>query len=421
MTQGPGGDPAALAAHLAAVQGAGVSLDRGVAVLPFAQLAHTAIDPRIPLLVTHLPTEGSAAAQQVGTLPGRSGAGWALLARIYGVTHEVVVLPSGARNTLEALAAVPAHAGAALLLPPLPPLAALTSPWAMPWLSARLRAEDGCPWDREQTHGSLAKHLIEESWELHDAIQSLESAPEAQRGAAYVALAEELGDVLLQVVLHAQLAEEAGAFDFTDVQERLAKKIVRRHPHVFGDGVARNTRDVQRSWETIKAEERAASAAAAPASTRPKGALDGVSRSLPALMASRELQDRASSVGYDWPTLDGVREKIVEEIAELDEALATAGNPDLITAVPATSPESLAAAQDELGDVLAVLVNLGRRSGIDAEAALRGANDKFRRRFGEVERLAAVREITLNTADFATLDGLWDEAKAAERAGELRG
>jgi MazG family protein len=291
----------------------------------------------------------------------------------------------------------------------------------MPWLSARLRAEDGCPWDREQTHGSLAKHLIEESWELHDAIQSLESAPEAQRGAAYAALAEELGDVLLQVVLHAQLAEETGAFDFTDVQERLAKKIVRRHPHVFGDVVARNTHDVQRSWESIKAEERAASAAAAPASTGPKGALDGVSRSLPALMASRELQDRASAVGYDWPTLDGVREKIVEEIAELNEALAIAGNPDLITAVPATSPESLAAAQDELGDVLAVLVNLGRRSGIDAEAALRGANDKFRRRFGEVERLAAMREITLNTADFATLDGLWDEAKAAERSGELRG
>ena len=114
-------------------------------------------------------------------------------------------------------------------------------------------------------------------------------------------------------------------------------------------------------------------------------------------------------------TLDGPRG------AELDEALAIAGNPDLITAIPATSPESLAAAQDELGDVLAVLVNLGRRSGIDAEAALRGANDKFRRRFGEVERLAAMREITLNTADFATLDGLWDEAKAAERAGELRG
>jgi tetrapyrrole methylase family protein/MazG family protein len=283
----------------------------------------------------------------------------------------------------------------------------------MPWLSARLRAPDGCPWDREQTHLTLAKHLIEEAWELHDAIEAQAAAPSA---AADAALAEELGDVYLQVVLHTQIAAERGAFDLTDVQERLAQKIIRRHPHVFGEATAETSREVQRTWESVKAQERAANGEAD--MTR-KSALSGVSRGLPALSASRELQDRASAMGYDWPTLDGVREKFTEEIQELNEALEAAGNPDSITGRDTTSAAALAAAQDELGDVIAVLVNLGRRSGIDAEAALRGANEKFRRRFGEVERRAAERTIDLKTADFATLDTLWDEAKAAERAGAL--
>jgi tetrapyrrole methylase family protein/MazG family protein len=281
----------------------------------------------------------------------------------------------------------------------------------MPWLSARLRAPDGCPWDREQTHSSLAKHFIEEAWELHDAIAALESASEGERPRAIADLAEELGDVLLQVVLHAQIAQERGDFDLADVQDGLVRKIVRRHPHVFGDASAETTRDVQRNWEVIKAGERAA----AGEGEKPKGALDGVSRGLPALSASRELQDRASAVGYDWPTLDGVRAKISEELAELDEALAEAGHPDQITSTLASSAAALAHAQEELGDVLAVIVNLGRRSGIDAEAALRAANDKFRRRFAEVERRAATRGISLKDADFTTLDALWDEAKAAER------
>jgi MazG family protein len=285
----------------------------------------------------------------------------------------------------------------------------------MPWLSARLRAPDGCPWDREQTHASLAKHLIEEAWELHDAIAALETASETERPRAIADLAEELGDVLLQVVLHSQIAQERGDFDLADVQDGLVRKIVRRHPHVFGDASATTTRDVQRNWEAIKAGERAASGEG----EKVKGALDGVSRGLPALSASRELQDRASAVGYDWPTLDGVRAKISEELAELDEALAEAGHPDQITSTQAVSAATLAHAQEELGDVLAVIVNLGRRSGIDAEAALRGANDKFRRRFAEVERRAAARGILLKDADFTTLDALWDEAKAAER--EVKG
>ena len=390
-----------------------VDLTGGFAVIPLTAIASTAADPRLPLLVTRNAARAEAREGAAAELPGRGGGGVALLERLYGTQHRVTLLPSGETATLQSVTADQSSAWEALLIPPLAPIEALASPWAMPWLSARLRAPDGCPWDREQTHLTLAKHLIEEAWELHDAIEAQAAAPSAATDAA---MAEELGDVYLQVVLHTQLAAERGAFDLTDVQERLAKKIIRRHPHVFGEATAETSREVQRAWESVKAEERAERGDASPKS---KSALSGVSRGLPALSASRELQDRASAMGYDWPTLDGVREKFTEEIQELTEALAAAGNPDSITGRGATSAATLAAAQDELGDVMAVLVNLGRRSGIDAEAALRGANEKFRRRFGEVERRAAERKIDLKTADFATLDTLWDEAKAAERAGAL--
>jgi len=389
-----------------------VDLSHGVALIPEEGLAGAAFDLRLPLIVTRGGTF-------TALLPGRAGKGIALLIRLYGAPHAVTLLPSGTVRTLGECAEESAD-WEAILVPPLAPLDALASPWAMPWLSARLRAPDGCPWDREQTHLTLAKHLIEESWELHDAIEAHAANPGEKADAA---MAEELGDVLLQVILHTQLASERGAFDLTDVQERLARKIIRRHPHVFGEGTAETSREVQRTWEAIKAEERAERArdevesGVTVGETTPafKSALAGVSRGLPALSASRELQDRASAVGYDWPTLDGVRAKISEELAELDEALAEAGHPDQITSTQASSAAALAHAQEELGDVLAVIVNLGRRSGIDAEAALRGANDKFRRRFAEVERRAATRGISLKDADFTTLDALWDEAKAAER------
>jgi len=390
-----------------------VDLSHGVALIPEEGLAGAAFDLRLPLIVTRGGT-------LTALLPGRAGKGIVLLIRLYGAPHAVTLLPSGTARTLGECAEESAD-WEAILVPPLAPLDALASPWAMPWLSARLRAPDGCPWDREQTHLTLAKHLIEESWELHDAIEAHAANPGEKADAA---MAEELGDVLLQVILHTQLASERGAFDLTDVQERLARKIIRRHPHVFGAGTAETSREVQRTWEAIKAEERAERArdevesGATVGETTPafKSALAGVSRGLPALSASRELQDRASALGYDWPTLDGVLEKLTEELGELREALATAGDPDSITGRPASGAAALAAAQDELGDVIAVLVNLGRRSGIDAEAALRGANDKFRRRFSEVERRAAARGIALKSADFATLDALWDEAKAVERS-----
>ena len=394
-------------ALIRAAQGADASLNpaNGITIVALSQCGATAIDTARPLivLIDTAPNETQ--------LPGRLGAGWELLTRLYGTDRAVTLLPSGNASTVAAYIAGSAVESQAIYVGGLTPLDAFATPWTMPWLSARLRAPDGCPWDREQTHASLAKHLIEEAWELHDAIAALESASEAERPRAIADLAEELGDVMLQVVLHSQIAQERGDFDLADVQDGLVRKIVRRHPHVFGDASATTTRDVQRNWEAIKAGERAA----AGEGEKIKGALDGVSRGLPALSASRELQDRASAVGYDWPTLDGVRAKISEELAELDEALAEAGHPDQITSTQASSAAALAHAQEELGDVLAVIVNLGRRSGIDAEAALRGANDKFRRRFAEVERRAAARGISLKDADFTTLDALWDEAKAAER------
>ncbi len=394
-------------ALIKAAQGADASLNpaNGITIVALSQCGATAIDTARPLivLIDTAPNETQ--------LPGRLGAGWELLTRLYGTDRGVTLLPSGTASTVAACIAGGAAESQAIYVGGLTPLDAFATPWTMPWLSARLRAPDGCPWDREQTHASLAKHLIEEAWELHDAIAALESASAAERPRAIADLTEELGDVLLQVVLHSQIAQERGDFDLADVQDGLVRKIVRRHPHVFGDASATTTRDVQRNWEAIKAGERAA----AGEGEKVKGALDGVSRGLPALSASRELQDRASAVGYDWPTLDGVRAKISEELAELDEALAEAGHPDQITSTQASSAAALAHAQEELGDVLAVIVNLGRRSGIDAEAALRGANDKFRRRFAEVERRAAARGISLKDADFTTLDALWDEAKAAER------
>jgi MazG family protein len=333
-------------------------------------------------------------------LPGRAGPGGAdplaLLARLYPGDHPVGRFRMADGTTIGALS-VDDLAGP-LYLAPVRPELAVAGPWAMPWISARLRRPDGCPWDREQTHESLRKHLLEEAYEVYDALG---------RGAT-PDLAGELGDLLLQVVLHAQLAAEADVFDLTDVQAALASKIVRRHPHVFGDAEARTAADVTRQWEAIKATERADAAAAeteaevsddggrtgAPA----RSALDGISRSMPALAASQEMQERASALGYDWPTIDGIVDKVHEELAELLDA--------------ETAPERV----EEIGDLLLVLVNLARRHGVEAEAALRAANDKFRRRFGSVERMAAERGVALRDLDFEALDALWDAAKDEERA-----
>jgi MazG family protein len=259
----------------------------------------------------------------------------------------------------------------------------------MPWILDRLRQSDGCPWDREQTHTSLRKHLLEEAYEVYDALEA----------GATPALAAELGDLWLQIVLHAQLAAEAGVFDLADVQAAIATKIIRRHPHVFGDAVARTASDVNRQWERIKADERAAAADAASESGEvdgAKSALDGISPSMPALAASQEMQERAANLGYDWPSIDGVLDKVAEEADELRRAASDAER------------------AEELGDLLFVLVNVARRRGIEAEAAVRAANAKFKRRFASVERGAAAKGVALRDLDFAALDALWDAAKAEE-------
>jgi MazG family protein len=342
-------------------------------------------------------------------LPGRHGPRGhdplTLLARLYPGDHAVGRFGTGAATTIREL--TPADLAAPLYVGPVAPELAAAGPWAMPWISDRLRAPDGCPWDREQTHESLRSHLLEEAYEVYDALE----------GGATPELAGELGDLLLQVVLHAQLAAEAGVFDLADVQAALGTKIVRRHPHVFGEAEARTASDVNRQWERIKAQERAdavdhANGAADPSlgstgptegdprPAPPKGALDGIARSMPALAASQEMQERAAHLGYDWPSIDGVLDKVVEEANELREA-QDAGD--------------AAGWAEEFGDLLFVLVNVARKRGVDAEAAVRAANAKFRRRFGSVERQAAQRGVALRDLDFEALDALWDTAKAEEK------
>ena len=369
----------------------------GLAVVPAERLVGIPLEPTRPAMIVPLAAlRAPHPSVPPAVLPGRHGPGGddpiALLRRLYPPDHPVGRFGAPDGTTVGALA--PTDLAGPLYLGPVAPEAAFASPWGMPWISNRLRAPDGCPWDREQTHESLRNHLLEEAYEVYDALAD----------GATPALAGELGDLWLQVVLHAQLAAEAGVFDLADVQAAIASKIVRRHPHVFGDAEARTATDVNRQWERIKQAERAAEASAADGAgdspAQPKSALHGISRSLPALAASQEMQERAAHIGYDWPSIDGVLAKVDEELAEL------AG---------ATSAGERA---EELGDLLMVLVNLARHHGVDAEAALRGANGKFRRRFGIVERLAAARGVALRDLSFEELDELWDQAKAELASGE---
>jgi MazG family protein len=371
----------------------GLDLAVGLQIHAAEQLVAAPLEPSRPLLIVPLAMlRASAERADAAPIPGRAGPAGrdpgALLRRLYPADHPVGRFGLDDGTTVGALD--DAALEAPLYLAPIAPELALAGPWAMPWISSRLRQPDGCPWDREQTHASLRKHLLEEAYEVYDALEL----------GATTELAGELGDLWLQIVLHAQLAAEAGVFDLADVQAAIASKIVRRHPHVFGDAEARTASDVNRQWERIKAGERVAAAEAAEADgaagATVKGALDGISPSMPALAASQEMQDRAANLGYDWPTIDGVLDKVVEEADELRRAANDAER------------------SEEFGDLLFVLVNVARRRGIEAEAAVRAANAKFRRRFGSVERAAAARGVALRDLDFDALDALWDAAKAEE-------
>lgn len=237
---------------------------------------------------------------------------------------------------------------------------------------ARLNAPGGCPWDREQTHESLRHYLLEETYEALEALDSGDPA----------VIAEELGDLLLQVLMHAEVARREDTFAFGDVTESIGTKLIRRHPHVFGSGSARTAEEVHANWEQLKRAE------------KPEGSiLDGVPVALPALSASQSMQGRARRVGFDWPDVEGPLEKLREEIAEFASA---DGHTDR---------------EEEFGDILFVLANVADRLGVDAEQALRRANAKFRLRFAELERIAQERGVDLKALDLAGLDALWDEAK----------
>ena len=250
----------------------------------------------------------------------------------------------------------------------------------------RLRQPDGCPWDRKQTHASIAKNMIEEAYEAVDCIEA-DDVPH---------LREELGDVLMQVVLHAQIAADAGEFTMEDVARDIDAKLIRRHPHVFGEHAeAQSADEVLDIWDAVKLKEKEArDADAAAASERPAGLLDGVPRSLPALMQAQKVSRKAAAVGFDWETTEDVWAKDAEERAEFDRE----------------EPGS-EAREMEFGDILFALVNVARKEGIDAESALRASTAKFRTRWEAMEDVAYERGVALGNLSTAGLNELWDEVK----------
>jgi tetrapyrrole methylase family protein / MazG family protein len=263
----------------------------------------------------------------------------------------------------------------------LPPLAPETSFESFQEVVAALRAPDGCPWDREQTHASLRKYLLEEAYEVLTALDAEDPA----------AMQEEFGDLLLQIVLHAQIATEEGEFTMADVIAGISRKLIRRHPHVFGDVQVENVSGVLTNWQRIKEAERRENGEDAV-----KGLLDGVPRALPALSQAQEIQDRAARVGFDWADIAPVIEKVREE---LDEVLAA---------------ESDHERAGELGDLLFAVVNLVRWYKVDSESALRQTNERFRRRFGYVEGQARAAGRSLSDMDLEEMDVFWDQAKGLE-------
>ncbi len=241
---------------------------------------------------------------------------------------------------------------------------------------ARLRGPGGCPWDREQTHASLRKYLLEECYE---ALEAIDAGP-----GATARLAEELGDVLLQVGLHAQIGSDDGQFSIRDVLRNINAKLLRRHPHVFGDAQASHPAEVEAIWQKLKQSE----------GHDQESVLEGVPKSMPALAASQEIQGRAARMGFDWPDMGGVLDKVREELDEFRQA---------------RSPEEL---EHELGDILAALVNVGRKLNIDSEGALRKGNERFRQRFGHMEQAARRQGRGLEELPLDEQESLWQQAKS---------
>jgi MazG family protein len=263
-------------------------------------------------------------------------------------------------------------------------------------LQARLRAPNGCPWDVEQTHLTLRTYLIEEAYEV---LEALESADDAK-------FAEELGDLLLQVVFHAQIAAEQKRFTAADVVREIHQKMVRRHPHVFGEKRAKNATEVLKNWEQIKAEERRAKGTgkgttdSVESEQPPASLLDGIPHTLPAVMQGFQLTRRASRIGFDWDNVEGVIEKLQEEVSELRKAQSTQSSQQI---------------EEEVGDVLFAAVNLARFLKVDPEIALKRTNAKFTSRFSEMERFAHSTGRALADVPRGEMESLWERAKLSER------
>jgi len=253
-------------------------------------------------------------------------------------------------------------------------------------IMARLRAPGGCPWDRDQTFDTIKPYTLEETYEVLDAIDRRD----------WPELAEELGDFMLQAVFYAQMASEQSLFTIEDSLEAINQKLIRRHPHVFGDHSAETPDDVKKIWSEVKAAEKKSAGAG---HGRPEGLLAGVPRSMPALVEGQQVASRAAAVGFDWENPDQVIEKLHEELAEFDQARRNASQPEL---------------EDELGDMLFVLVNLARFVKVDPEQALRKTNAKFRSRFGYIERKLAEQGKRLEDSNIAEMESLWQEAKKSK-------
>ena len=282
----------------------------------------------------------------------------------------------------------------------------------------------GCPWDLAQDFSTIAPYTLEEAYEVADAIERGDMAD----------LEEELGDLLLQVVYHARMAEEVGAFSFQDVAHGITRKMIRRHPHVFGDAEARSAGAVSGLWQRIKAEEKAEKAARSPTQPRPAATallsvLDGVPMAQPALVRAIKLQDKAAKVGFDWPSLGPVFTKMREELAELEEVAllldprgAGRARHDPATGTPTPDPSAPAPdmerIKEEFGDLLFVMANVARHLGLDAEDALRAANAKFTRRFHYIESRLAEDGRTPEHSTLDEMDRLWDEIRARDKGGE---
>ncbi|MAG36388.1 MAG: nucleoside triphosphate pyrophosphohydrolase [Dehalococcoidia bacterium] len=344
---------------------------------PLALPSPDRINATVPLLLAPVHDRRAAAAAQN-----------VLLAR-YPTDHRVQLVPLAGAADQGPQRSVPLHAVGstddawdedhliALWVPALAPVRDVRSPATMREIMARLRAPDGCPWDREQTRQTLKRYLLEETHEVLDAID----------GGDITELRDELGDLLLQVYFHAQIAAEDAAFTFADVVGTLSEKLVRRHPHVFGDQAVTDAKQVLANWEQIKQSEQRAKG------KERSSLLDRVPLSLPALAAAQALGERAAEVGFDWEALPGVLDKVTEELGELQRA-ATAEH-----------------RAEELGDVLFVLARVGSWLGVDVEDALRRANRKFRARFGEMEAAARLDKADLASLSAVEWDRMWNAAK----------